>query len=215
MQEIFWSGEQSGFINEIGFDTYQKILSEAIEELKENEFKDLYPTLDQPNKKHVNDVTIDTDFELLFPDDYINSVTERLALYSKLNDVQDEAGLEVFRKELVDRFGELPDPADDLLTSIKVKWIASRMGLEKIIMKQGQFVGYFIADQEDRFYKSDTFGQLIQSMSHRDSKMQMKQKQTRSGMRLLLKMDHIKSIDKAFEHLNAVMPLQQDPATTA
>jgi transcription-repair coupling factor (superfamily II helicase) len=202
-------GEQSGFINEIGFDTYQKILSEAIDELKENEFKDLYPTAEVPNKKHVNDVNVDTDFELLFPDDYINSVTERLALYSKLNDIEEEAGLKVFRKELVDRFGPLPDPAEDLLTSIKVKWIASRMGLEKIIMKEDAFIGYFIADQEHRFYSSDTFGHLIQAMSHRDSKMQMKQKQTRSGMRLLLKIDNVKSIDKAFEQLNSVMPLQE------
>jgi transcription-repair coupling factor (superfamily II helicase) len=207
-------GEQSGFINEIGFDTYQKILSEAIDELKENEFKDLYPTVEVPNKKHVNDVNIDTDFELLFPDDYINSVTERLALYSKLNDVEEEAGLKVFRKELVDRFGPLPDPAEDLLTSIKVKWIASRMGLEKIIMKEDAFVGYFIADKEHRFYSSDTFGHLIQTMSHRDSKMQMKQKQTRSGMRLLLKIDNVKTIDKAFERLNSVMPLQEVLATT-
>jgi transcription-repair coupling factor (superfamily II helicase) len=207
-------GEQSGFINEIGFDTYQKILSEAIDELKENEFKDLYPTVEVPNKKHVNDVNIDTDFELLFPDDYINSVTERLALYSKLNDVEEEAGLKVFRKELVDRFGPLPDPAEDLLTSIKVKWIASRMGLEKIIMKEDAFVGYFIADKEHRFYSSDTFGHLIQTISHRDSKMQMKQKQTRSGMRLLLKIDNVKTIDKAFERLNSVMPLQEVLATT-
>ncbi len=201
-------GEQSGFINEIGFDTYQKILSEAIEELKENEFKDLYPTEDIPNKKHVSDVTIDTDFELLFPDDYINSVTERLVLYSKLNDVEDAAGLEVFRKELVDRFGELPDQAEDLLTSIKIKWLASRMGLEKIIMKQATFVGYFIADEKSKFYDSAAFGHIMQAMSHRDSKIQVKQKQTRSGMRLLLKMEHIKTVDKALDRLQSVMPVE-------
>ncbi|KQC32114.1 transcription-repair coupling factor [Nonlabens sp. YIK11] len=200
-------GEQSGFINEIGFDTYQKILSEAIEELKENEFADLYPT-DATKKKHVSDVTIDTDFELLFPDDYINSVTERLALYSKLNDIEDQAGLDTFRKELVDRFGELPYPAEDLLTSIKLKWIASRMGLEKIVMKQGKFVGYFIADQTSKFYQSETFNFLIQSMSQRGSKMHMKEKQTRSGLRLLLKMDHITSVDKAFKIMNDVLPLE-------
>jgi len=101
-------GEQSGFINDIGFDTYQKILSEAIEELKENEFKELYPTDESKPKEFVKEVTIDTDFEILFPDDYVNSITERLNLYNKLGELKTEEELTNFETEIIDRFGEIP-----------------------------------------------------------------------------------------------------------
>ena len=123
-------GEQSGFINEIGFETYQKILAEAIEELKENEFKELYEEVE--GKKEVNfvkETQLDTDFELLFPDDYINNITERLNLYTQLNAVEDEIGLEKFEKELVDRFGELPTQAVDLFNSVRIKWAANSICL--------------------------------------------------------------------------------------
>ncbi|MFT5243981.1 MAG: transcription-repair coupling factor (superfamily II helicase), partial [Glaciecola sp.] len=107
-------GEQSGFMNEIGFDTYQKILNEAIEELKDNEFKDLYPD-DGKEKDYVKDITIDTDFELLFPDDYVNNITERLTLYTNLNTLKTEEELHKFETEIIDRFGELPIQVVDLL----------------------------------------------------------------------------------------------------
>ncbi|MBF4984116.1 transcription-repair coupling factor, partial [Nonlabens mediterrranea] len=198
-------GEQSGFMNEIGFDTYQKILNEAIEELKENEFKDLYEE-DVSDKIHVNDVTIDTEFELLFPDDYINSITERLALYSKLNEVKDEKELDVFKKELEDRFGELPDQANDLLTSIKLKWIAARMGLEKVIMKQNKLIGYFIADQQSDFYQTAAFTKVLQAVQQQPRVLRMKEKQTRGGLRLLLTVDKVKTVDRAFEVLDSIIP---------
>src|SRR5690606_3054635 len=97
----------SGFINDIGFDTYQKILNEAIEELKENEFKDLYQD-EQIDKDYVKDITIDTDFELLFPDDYVNNIAERLNLYTRLNDIKTEEELQKFETNIIDRFGEMP-----------------------------------------------------------------------------------------------------------
>ena len=135
-------GEQSGFINEIGFDTYQKILNEAIEELKENEFSDLYET-NVEDKIYVKEVTIDSDFELLFPDDYVNNIAERLKLYTKLNELKTEEELLQFETDLIDRFGELPTQADDLLNSVRLKWIATKMGIEKVIMKQNKLIGYF------------------------------------------------------------------------
>lgn len=199
-------GEQSGFMNEIGFDTYQKILAEAISELKENEFKDVYIE-DEVDKKPVTDVNIDTDFELLFPDDYINSITERLSLYSKLNEVENEDELQNYRKELVDRFGELPDEAEDLLTSIRIKWIAANMGLEKIVMKNGKFVGYFVSDQQSDFYQSPAFGKVLQAVQSHPRQFKMKEKQTRAGLRLLLTISDIKTVDKAFEALNKILPL--------
>ena len=117
-------GEQSGFINDIGFDTYQKILNEAIEELKENEFKDLYQD-EGVDKEYVKDITIDSDFELLFPDDYVNNITERLNLYTQLNTIKTEEELQVFENQLIDRFGELPKQVVDLLNSVRIKWIAT------------------------------------------------------------------------------------------
>jgi transcription-repair coupling factor (superfamily II helicase) len=196
-------GEQSGFMNDIGFDTYQKILSEAIEELKENEFKDLYTQSE--NKQHVTEVTIDTEFELLFPDDYINSITERLALYTQLNEIKDDAALAVFVEQLKDRFGELPDQAQDLITSIQLKWIAARMGLEKVIMKQNKLIGYFIADQQSSFYSSPSFSKVLQSVQSQPRKLKMKEKQTRSGLRLLLTADGIRTIDQAYQIMSGIM----------
>jgi transcription-repair coupling factor (superfamily II helicase) len=199
-------GEQSGFINEIGFDTYQKILSEAITELKENEFADLYET-NNVEKKHVTDVTVDSDFELLFPDDYINSISERLVLYSKLNEVQDEKGLDTYKRELTDRFGELPEEAENLLTSVRIKWVSTRLGLEKIVMKEGKFVGYFISDQKSGFYQSESFSRVLKAVQNNPKILRMKEKQTRAGLRLLLTVENVRTVDRVYDILNAIMPV--------
>ncbi len=196
-------GEQSGFINEIGFETYQKILNEAIEELKENEFKDLY---DEPeDKEFVKDITIDTDFELLFPDDYVNNITERLNLYTQLNNFKTEAELQQFEKELKDRFGELPTQVIDLLNSVRLKWIATKLGLEKVIMKHGKLVGYFINDQQSRFYQSVNFTKLLQYVQTNPGNCKMKEKQTRNGLRLLLTFDNIKTVNQALKALQPIL----------
>ena len=196
-------GEQSGFINEIGFDTYQKILNEAIEELKENEFKDLY-NVPEEDKIYVKDVTIDTDFELLFPDDYINNIAERLNLYTQLNNLKTEEELHTFNVDLVDRFGELPKQVTDLLNSVQIKWLASKIGFEKIIMKQGKFVGYFINDQQSNFYQSPSFTKVLKFVQTNSNICKMKEKQTRSGLRLLLTFDNIKTVNQA---LKAIKPI--------
>ncbi|APU67965.1 transcription-repair coupling factor [Christiangramia flava] len=208
-------GEQSGFINEIGFDTYQKILNEAIEELKENEFRELYS--DQENletKEFVKDTQIDSDFELLFPDDYINNISERLNLYTKLNELKTENELQQFEAELVDRFGELPTQATDLLNSVRIKWIAAHLGLEKIIMKKGKFVGYFIADQNSRFYQTKNFTKILQYVQTHSHTCKMKEKQTRNGLRLLLTFEKITSVERA---LKVLQPLDfrniEEPAS--
>lgn len=192
-------GEQSGFINEIGFETYQKILAEAIEELKEKEFKDLYTETDAnfKNRNFVKEVVIDTDFELLFPDDYVNNITERLNLYTKLNELKDEAALAVFEKELVDRFGELPAEVTDLLNSVRIKWRAISLGLERVIMKKGKFVGYFISDQQSDFYQSEGFTKVLQFVQSHSHLVTMKEKQTRNGLRLLLTIDKVTSVERA------------------
>jgi transcription-repair coupling factor (superfamily II helicase) len=205
-------GEQSGFINEIGFDTYQKILNEAIEELKENEFRDLYQEQEKEDKEYVKDTQIDTDFELLFPDDYINNISERLNLYTELNNLKTEEELQKFEAELVDRFGELPTQAEDLLNSVRIKWIASKIGLEKIVMKQGKLIGYFIADQQSRFYQSKSFTRVLQYVQTHPQSCTMKEKKTRSGLRLLLTFEKVTSLDRA---LKVLQPLDVKAAVEA
>lgn len=196
-------GEQSGFINEIGFDTYQKILSEAIDELKENEFKDLYADQQKEEDKiYVKETQIDTSFEILFPDDYINNISERLNLYTKLNELKTEEELQKFESELEDRFGELPTEAVDLLNSVRVKWIASHIGIEKLILKQGKMIGYFISDQQSAFYQSKIFSKVLQYVQTHPQQCKMKEKQTRNGLRLLLSFDKITAVDKALKVLD-------------
>ena len=193
-------GEQSGFINEIGFDTYQKIMNEAIEELKENEFKDLYPEQnDIETKEYVKDLQLDTDFELLFPDEYINTVSERLLLYNELAEIKDEASLLNYENKLIDRFGPLPKQAVSLLSSMKIKWIATRIGIEKLVLKQGKMIGYFVSDQQSDYYQSGRFHHVLQFVQKQSALCKMKEKQTPNGLRLLLPFDNVKSIRRALE----------------
>ena len=197
-------GEQSGFINDIGFDTYQKILQEAIDELKENEFKDLYPTDTNKPKEFVKEVTIDTDFEILFPDDYINSITERLALYNKLGTLQKEEELLVFEAEIIDRFGEIPTEVCDLLDSVRIKWLAKELGLEKIILKQKRMLGYFVANQQSDFYQTQAFSKMLQYVKNNGKSCVMKEKETKNGLRLLITFIRIESVKTALHILNKI-----------
>jgi transcription-repair coupling factor (superfamily II helicase) len=198
-------GEQSGFINEIGFETYQKIMNEAIEELKENEFKDLYQDEnDNETKEYVKDLQIDTDYEILFPDDYINNITERLNLYNELSQIKDEATLQQFEQKLIDRFGALPKPAIALLNSVRIKWKATAIGLEKVVIKQGKMVGYFISDQQSNFYQTSRFMKVLQFVQQNGNLCKMKEKETKNGLRLLLTFENVKSINKALELLEGI-----------
>ncbi|NQX86151.1 MAG: transcription-repair coupling factor [Flavobacteriaceae bacterium] len=203
-------GEQSGFMNEIGFDTYQKILSEAIDELKENEFKDLYDAQDDAEKDYVKDFSIDTDFELLFPDDYINNIAERLNLYTELNTLKDEAELIAFEARLIDRFGPLPTQVEDLLNSVRVKWIAIKIGLEKIIMKQGRMIGYFISDNQSAFYQSSNFTRVLHFVQSYPKDCKMKEKQTRNGLRLLLTFEAITTVSKGLQQIDRILPKRKE-----
>ncbi len=194
-------GEQSGFINEIGFETYQKILSEAIEELKEKEFKDLYAGTEHEKRNFLKETTLDTDFELLFPDDYVNNISERLNLYNRLGELKEEKELQQYEKDLIDRFGSLPESVIDLLNSVRIKWIAITMGLERVVMKKGRFVGYFISDQQSDFYQTDTFGKVLDFVQKHPQTVKMKEKQTRNGLRLLLTIENVSKIENILDLL--------------
>ena len=195
-------GEQSGFINDIGFDTYQKIMNEAIDELKENEFKELYENEpNQPEKTYVKDLQIDTDFELLFSDEYINNISERLKLYNELSLITTEEDLLIYENKLIDRFGPLPKQAISLLNSIKIKWIATKLGIEKLIMKQGKMICYFVSDQQSSYYNSPQFMKVLQFVQKNPSICRMKEKQTPAGLRLLLTFENAKSINKCLSFM--------------
>ncbi|MDG1805125.1 transcription-repair coupling factor [Flavicella sp.] len=197
-------GEQSGFINDIGFDTYQKILKEAISELKENEFKELYPTDETVAKEYVKDIQIDTDFEILFPDDYINIVSERLLLYNELGELENEIQLKEFEKKLIDRFGEIPSQVDDLLDSVRIKWLAKKLGIEKLILKKKRMIGYFLSDQQSEFYNTEEFNSMLKYVQKNSKMCVMKEKETKNGLRLLVTFIKIDSVKKALQTLEAI-----------
>ena len=197
-------GEQSGFINDIGFDTYQKILSEAIEELKENEFKELYNTEENKPKEFIKEVQIDTDFEILFPDNYINSITERLNLYNELSTLETEEELQQYEQRLIDRFGELPFQAVDLLDSVRLKWFAKKLGLEKIVLKQKRMIGYFISNQQSEFYQTKAFTTVLKYVQQNATTCVIKEKQTKIGLRLLITFIKIDSVEVALKRLQKV-----------
>ena len=197
-------GEQSGFINDIGFDTYQKILSEAIEELKENEFKELYKTEDASPKEFVKEVQIDTDFEILFPDNYINAISERLNLYNELSTIETEESLQEYEKRLIDRFGELPIQVVDLLDSVRIKWFAKKIGLERIILKQKRLIGYFVSDQQSSFYQTTAFTKVLKYVQQNPKSCVMKEKQTKNGLRLLITFIKIDSVETALQTLKRI-----------
>ena len=195
-------GEQSGFINEIGFETYQKILEEAIDELKENEFKNLFEDQDKSlEKNYVKEVQIDTDFEILFPDDYINIVNERLVLYNELSAIKDEEGLIQFQKNLEDRFGKIPAEGEELLSTLRLKWLASKMGLERLIIKNKKCVGYFLSNQQSDFYQSPVFNKILFGIQKDPKKYSIKEKETRNGLRLLIVLDKVYSVEELLVRL--------------
>ena len=200
-------GEQSGFINDIGFDTYQKILSEAIEELKENEFKELYTTEENKPKEFIKEVQIDTDFEILFPDNYINSITERLNLYNELSTLKTDEELEQYEQRLIDRFGELPIQAVDLLDSVRLKWFAKQLGLEKIVLKQKRMIGYFISNQQSEFYQTKAFTSVLTYVQQNATTSVIKEKQTKIGLRLLITFIKIDSVETALKRLKKIANL--------
>ena len=197
-------GEQSGFINDIGFDAYQKILQEAVTELKENEFAELYADEAQ-QLVYLTDTQLDSDFELLYPDNYINSITERLNLYNELSNLKNEEELSQYEYRLIDRFGALPPQAKDLLNSVRIKWLATQMGIERLVMKQGKMLGYFIADQQSKFYQSGAFQRVLAFVQRNSDKCHLNEKETRNGLRLIITFDKITSIDKALRIISGFL----------
>ncbi len=152
--------EQSGFIAEIGFEMYHKILDEAIQELKDDEFKGLFT--ENQAQRFVTFTQIDTDLEVLIPDEYVTSVGERYNLYSEIANLETEAQLEAFRKSLEDRFGPVPEQVDLLLQTLRLQWLGKEIGFEKISLKKNVLRGYFVSSKQSSYYDSDRFGKVLE-----------------------------------------------------
>ena len=200
--------DQSGFINEMGFETYQKILQEAIDELKEKEFKDLYKSEKIDHQYYVKDIQIDTDLEILIPDDYINDTSERLSQYQELSKIKDEEKIENFKIKLQDRFGEIPIPTYELIETVKLKWGLKKIAIERAVIKNNQFVGYFINDKNNPFFNSPIFSSLISKIQTLNKIVSIKEKETKKGLRLLLIIDNIKNIKNLNKLINKLVNLQ-------
>jgi transcription-repair coupling factor (superfamily II helicase) len=195
-------GEQSGFISEIGFEMYQKILNEAIEELRENEFKELFEERNTDNPlQFVKDCIMETDLEVRIPEDYVNNVTERLSLYQQMDNLKDEEELARFAEQLIDRFGPLPKAVKELILSFKLRWLAEKMGLERLVIKAEKMVGYFIANPQSPFYETENFTHVLQHIQHNASNCTLSEKNDR--LRILFA--QVKHIKDAYDQLEAIM----------
>ncbi len=191
--------EQSGFINDIGFETFQKILAESIEELKESEFKELYAD-DLKNKDQISDTILDTDLEILIPDNYVNKVDERLKLYQELDNLETELEIEAFAKQLKDRFGPYPTEVDELLDSVRLRRLGQRIGFEKIVLKQSRLLCYFTSDQDSPYYQSEKFNKVLAFLG-RQKQVQMKERNNK----LYLSFQGVEKVHEAFAALRPIL----------
>lgn len=199
-------GEQSGFINEIGFEMYQKILDEAIMELRmENTDLEIGDSYSQKVKgfsaQFVTDCTIDTDMEILIPVEYVDNITERLSLYRELDDSASEKDLELFATRLRDRFGPVPEQTEELIRTIRLRWLAMEIGFEKLLLKNSKMIGYFTPRQDSPYYQSEMFTNVLRFVQQNPRACKMKE----NNGKLTLSFEGIKNIGEA---IRALLPVK-------
>lgn len=189
--------EQSGFITDLGFEMYHKILDEAVQELKENEFAALFEEdLKEKVSVLVQDCTIETDLELLIPESYVSNISERLGLYSKLDGLEKEEELDQFGQMLQDRFGPAPQAVQDLMETVRLRWQAEELGIEKLVLKASQMKCYLLPSSKESFYNSSVFGNMMKFVQQHPKSCKIKEHKNR----LILSVDQVLSIQKA-QHL--------------
>lgn len=210
--------EQSGFITDIGFEMYHKILDEAVQELREElavglakgeEAKGLeggeeYKMVMAEHLLFVRDCQVDTDMEILLPDYYVNTVSERLALYKELDELNTEAELLKFEEGLKDRFGPLPEQAEELLDTIRLRWLAKDIGFERLLLKNKRLVGYFVANQNSPYYQSERFGKVLKYVQFNPNKCKLKE----TNGKLTLRFEFVDSVEAAIEALKPLVEAQ-------
>lgn len=183
-------GEQSGFIAEIGFEMYQKILAEAMRELKTTDFKNVFKEELERKKDFVSDCTIDTDLEILIPDSYVENITERLSLYTQLDDLETDEEMNKFALELADRFGPIPPQVEELFTTLRCRKTACELGFEKLILKNQQMRLYFVSNPDSPYFESPTFNHILAYIQTQTRNARLKQ----VGKNFLLVVDRIKNM---------------------
>ena len=193
-------GEQSGFMAEIGFEMYQKILDEAIRELKRSEFKELFKEEISRQDDFVQDCTIDTDLEILIPDDYVESITERLSLYQRLDNCENEEELQAMAGEMKDRFGPLPQEVDDLFVTVRCRKLAVVLGFEKMSLKDETLRCYFINRPDSPYFESQTFQQILSFIQTGTNKAKLKQ----SGRLFIMIVNDVRSMEEMHRFLETM-----------
>jgi transcription-repair coupling factor (superfamily II helicase) len=191
-------GEQSGFIAEIGFEMYQKILDEAIRELKRKDFKELFKEEIQQQDDFVKDCSIDTDLEILIPDSYVESITERLSLYSRLDNCENEKGLTDFHAEMIDRFGPIPPQVEDLFTIVRCRRLAVELGFEKMLLKEDTLKCFFVSNPDSPYFQSEIFNGILTFIQKQTNKAKLRQ----VGKNGILIVTDIKSMSQLFGFIN-------------
>jgi transcription-repair coupling factor (superfamily II helicase) len=171
-------GEQSGFITDVGYETYQKILEEAILELKQTDFKDLFKEELEKKKTYVLETSVDTDIEMHIPDEYVSNTQERLALYTQLDDIENEEGITKFADMLKDRFGKIPHQVEELFDGLRLRWAGRDLGFERIILKNQKLQAFFVGNPQSPFYETAQFKTLLNYVLKNGEKRQMSFKQT-------------------------------------
>ena len=191
--------EQSGFISEIGFEMYQKILDEAIQELKEQEFKELYA--EEKPKEFSRDCVIETDLGILIPDHYISNITERLSLYKELDGIETEAELDRFRMRLIDRFGPVPPETDALFNTIRLRWLARRTGFERLVLRNQRLSAYFISNPESGYFQSEEFSRILKFLQENPTFGRLREDRDK----LTLSVRNVESINTAAERIEQLL----------
>jgi len=194
--------EQSGFIADLGYETYQKILNEAVHELKDEEFADLYADERAENESnaYVTDCQIDSDLEVMFSADYIENVSERISLYRELDNISSESELLEFEKRLEDRFGKIPSEGQSLVLVVRLRWLAMRYGMEKLILKNERMTAFLVSNPQSPYYQSEVFGQLLQYMTTHPRICKLREQNHRRSVIF----SDVTSVERAWELLSSV-----------
>jgi len=193
-------GEQSGFISDIGYEAYQRILEEAIYELKETEFRDTFAEEIKDTGHYVRDTVIDSDAEMLIPDHYVSNIQERLRLYQNLDKIETEKGVESFASELKDRFGPIPSAVEELFNGLRLRWLGKDIGFERIILKKKKLQCYFVSNPSSAYYETLQFNRLMQFLSSGLLQFTIKQ----SGTQLIMIREHVSGFSEAIHLLQSV-----------
>jgi transcription-repair coupling factor (superfamily II helicase) len=203
--------EQSGFIADLGYDTYQRILNEAVEEIREEmslslSTDSLFASSPTSHKVWCNDCQLESDLSLGFPSTYIENIAERISLYRELDSLSDEDALLAYQKRLIDRFGKLPEEAEQLLNVVRLRWLCCKMGIEKVVLKQERLTLFFTT-KNDKYWQSEIFGKMVEFVFTRAQRCRMVEDKDRQGKptgRRYATIQQVKTIAGALNLLNKI-----------